>query len=448
MACASARPSRRPRSPSPWDQAGRPQNPPPGSGSIIVVVATDAPLLPHQCERLAQRAGLGIARVGGTGGHTSGDLFIAFATGNRLPSGPGVDDETQGTRHVRRQGRRRRRHRPAVRGDHRVDRGGHRQRAGRGPDGHRPRRHHGPRPAPRPAARGHGRGRAARRGLSVGSGADVTIRPALEADVPTLDEIVRASQSGGDAPAPRPAVHHGYLTHLVRRGRVLVADLDGAAVGFGAAVDTGRSRHLADLFVRPTAQGRGIGGRLLAELYEDAWPRTTFGSDDPRAVPLYLRAGMQAYWPNLYLDGDPSTLPAVDGLDVVDAPLDDGRRPRARVGRRRPRTGPALLVDAARRPPVRRATRRPDRRSGHRAGRLDGVGRTDPRSDGRPRRSGAGRPARRARATAWPGRPSAVAASRAPRRSPATCSSSASGSSTATRTWPATRPSSTPSARS
>jgi D-aminopeptidase len=62
---------------------------PPGSGSIIVVVATDAPLLPHQCERLAQRAGLGIARAGGTGGHTSGDLFVAFATGNRLP----IDDE-------------------------------------------------------------------------------------------------------------------------------------------------------------------------------------------------------------------------------------------------------------------------------------------------------------------------------------------------------------------
>ena len=62
---------------------------PPGSGSIIVVIATDAPLLPHQCERLAQRAGLGIARAGGTGGNTSGDLFVAFATGNRLP----IDDE-------------------------------------------------------------------------------------------------------------------------------------------------------------------------------------------------------------------------------------------------------------------------------------------------------------------------------------------------------------------
>lgn len=74
--------------PTPYDQAEALRHasvPPEGSGSIIVVLATDAPLLPHQCERLAQRAGLGIARAGGTGAHTSGDLFIAFATGNRLP---------------------------------------------------------------------------------------------------------------------------------------------------------------------------------------------------------------------------------------------------------------------------------------------------------------------------------------------------------------------------
>lgn len=62
--------------------APEPSGRPPGAGSIIVVVATDAPLLPHQCERVAQRAGLGIARVGGTGANSSGDLFIAFATGN------------------------------------------------------------------------------------------------------------------------------------------------------------------------------------------------------------------------------------------------------------------------------------------------------------------------------------------------------------------------------
>jgi D-aminopeptidase len=52
-------------------------------GSIIGVAATDAPLLPHQCDRLAQRIGLGVARVGGTAAHTSGDLFFAFSTANR-----------------------------------------------------------------------------------------------------------------------------------------------------------------------------------------------------------------------------------------------------------------------------------------------------------------------------------------------------------------------------
>ena len=54
-----------------------------GDGSIIGIVGTDAPLLPHQCERLAQRAALGVARVGGAGEHSSGDLFLAYATGNR-----------------------------------------------------------------------------------------------------------------------------------------------------------------------------------------------------------------------------------------------------------------------------------------------------------------------------------------------------------------------------
>lgn len=59
-----------------------------GAGSIIVILATDAPLLPHQCTRLAQRAGLGVARTGGGGENGSGDLFLAFATGNRgMPGG-------------------------------------------------------------------------------------------------------------------------------------------------------------------------------------------------------------------------------------------------------------------------------------------------------------------------------------------------------------------------
>jgi D-aminopeptidase len=59
-----------------------PVQPPPGTGSIIIVVATDAPLLPDQCRRLAVRAGVGLSRVGGGTGDTSGDIFLAFSTGN------------------------------------------------------------------------------------------------------------------------------------------------------------------------------------------------------------------------------------------------------------------------------------------------------------------------------------------------------------------------------
>jgi D-aminopeptidase len=55
------------------------------SGSIIIVIATDAPLLPHQLKRLARRGSHGLARTGGTSGNGSGDLFIAFSTAN-----PGV----------------------------------------------------------------------------------------------------------------------------------------------------------------------------------------------------------------------------------------------------------------------------------------------------------------------------------------------------------------------
>jgi D-aminopeptidase len=51
-------------------------------GSLIVVIATDAPLLPHQLKRLAKRASLGMARTGSLGGNGSGDIFLAFSTAN------------------------------------------------------------------------------------------------------------------------------------------------------------------------------------------------------------------------------------------------------------------------------------------------------------------------------------------------------------------------------
>jgi L-aminopeptidase/D-esterase-like protein len=60
-----------------------------GAGSIIIIVATDAPLLPHQLKRVVTRASLGVGRMGGKGENSSGDIFVAFSTAN-----PGIASDT------------------------------------------------------------------------------------------------------------------------------------------------------------------------------------------------------------------------------------------------------------------------------------------------------------------------------------------------------------------
>lgn len=69
----------------PAHRSGISAAPPPATeGSIIVVLATDAPLIPLQCQRLARRATTGLSWVGGIGANGSGDIFIAFSTGNHI----------------------------------------------------------------------------------------------------------------------------------------------------------------------------------------------------------------------------------------------------------------------------------------------------------------------------------------------------------------------------
>jgi D-aminopeptidase len=78
IASPSLRPNL-PRCSSPSNDSDTRQD---GAGSIIIVVATDAPLLPHQLKRLVTRASLGVGRMGGKGENGSGDIFIAFSTAN------------------------------------------------------------------------------------------------------------------------------------------------------------------------------------------------------------------------------------------------------------------------------------------------------------------------------------------------------------------------------
>lgn len=82
-----------------WFEADLGFSRPSGAGSVIAVIATDAPLLPGQCKALARRVPLGLARTGTTGSHFSGDIFLAFSTADvpglasAFPIGPAAADE-------------------------------------------------------------------------------------------------------------------------------------------------------------------------------------------------------------------------------------------------------------------------------------------------------------------------------------------------------------------
>jgi GNAT superfamily N-acetyltransferase len=136
-----------------------------------------------------------------------------------------------------------------------------------------------------------------------------TIRPANADDVAAIRSILVAHDN--DGPVIIADVVGPYIAHLIARGRTRVAILGDEVVAFGAAIDTGRSVHLADLFVHPDRLGQGIGKPLLAAVLDGAVQRTTFASDDPRALPLYVRSGMQPMWVSLYIQGASSALPPV-----------------------------------------------------------------------------------------------------------------------------------------
>ena len=147
-----------------------------------------------------------------------------------------------------------------------------------------------------------------------------TLRPATLADVPAIARVAAAC----DEPIETPGVTGSpYAEHLLSRGRVVVAEGDGVVVGFSAVVEVGRASHVSDLYVHPGARDKGVGRALLAEVLAGAASASAFASQDPRAVPLFVRAGLRAYWPNLYLEGRPGRLPAssllIEAISIDDA---------------------------------------------------------------------------------------------------------------------------------
>ncbi len=148
------------------------------------------------------------------------------------------------------------------------------------------------------------------------------IRAATLDDVESIRVVLEAH--GIDGPVAYADIVGPYVRHLVTHHRALVTEQNGEVIAFGATVDAGVAVQLADLFVLPDRLGEGIGRPLLAALFDGADRRTTFASADPRAMPLYVRAGMSPWWASVSVEGATASLPATPG-DLETASADPSR---------------------------------------------------------------------------------------------------------------------------
>jgi GNAT superfamily N-acetyltransferase len=129
-----------------------------------------------------------------------------------------------------------------------------------------------------------------------------SIRAATPEDLPAVHAIWYATETVGEANPPPLGQPHAWLRHVLRAGTLLVAERDGALLGFAGIIARGALVFLTDLFVAPETQSHGVGGALLdAILPRDERTRATIGSSDPRALALYIRADMTPEWPDFQI---------------------------------------------------------------------------------------------------------------------------------------------------
>lgn len=149
-----------------------------------------------------------------------------------------------------------------------------------------------------------------------------TIRRASAADLEAVYDVFYANEVAGEPdPPPRGKVSPG-LWHELRSGEMYVAEREGRVVAFAGAYRRGAVTFLADLSVQPAEQSGRLGTLLLRQAMPAEAPiRATMSSTDPRALALYVRAGMQPRWPHFCLQAStpyPDPLPRFD-LEIVEA---------------------------------------------------------------------------------------------------------------------------------
>jgi hypothetical protein len=153
-----------------------------------------------------------------------------------------------------------------------------------------------------------------------------TIRRAHARDLAQVYGVLYDNDVANDPHPPPPGEVPTYLRHVLQTGVMYVAEGEGEILAFAALIRRGTLAFLTDLFVRRRVQSSHLGTSLLRQILpEDSPVSCTMSSTDPRALALYIRAGMRPHWPHFCLRAmapAPGTLPTTD-VEIVEARTTD-----------------------------------------------------------------------------------------------------------------------------
>jgi len=147
-------------------------------------------------------------------------------------------------------------------------------------------------------------------------------RPAHEADLRAMYEVFYQNEALDNPNSPPPGDTPPYIQHVLQTGTMYVAEQDGQVLAFAGAITRGNITFLTDLFVRPAQQSGQLGKTLLhAVLPQDDLVHCTMSSSDPRALALYIRAGMRPRWPHfaLQLEQPAHNMPLTSDIEIIEA---------------------------------------------------------------------------------------------------------------------------------
>lgn len=147
-------------------------------------------------------------------------------------------------------------------------------------------------------------------------------RPAHETDLRAVYEVFYQNEVLDSPYPPSPGDVPSYLRHVLQTGTMYVAEQDEKVLAFAGAITRGNITFLTDLFVWPAHQSGQLGKTLLhSVLQQDDRVHCTMSSSDPRALALYIRAGMRPQWPHfaLRLQKPTHEMPLTPGMEIIEA---------------------------------------------------------------------------------------------------------------------------------